>query len=46
VLLFEVEHVKLDMIFTNLSLVLLGFTCTSQLVDKTYSSIFLLNFFQ
>jgi hypothetical protein len=46
VLLFEVEHVKLDLIFTSLSLVLLGFTCTSQLGYKTYSYIFLLNFFQ
>jgi hypothetical protein len=45
VLLFEVEHVKLDMIFTNLSLVLLGFTCTSQLGDKTYSYIYLLTSF-
>jgi hypothetical protein len=44
--LFEVEHVKLDMVFRNLSLVLLGFTRTSQLGDKTYSYIFLLNFFQ
>jgi hypothetical protein len=39
-LLFEVEHVKLNMIFTNLSLVLLGFASTSQPGYKTYSYIF------